>query len=98
MSIYESVADRRAILHGLGGVPVRGPLGDCTGILTLDYVAIGDPAPVDSLLPSLTADTDDLARCGVVSGVGIRVGADTYVVRSVQPDGTGMTVLILEAP
>lgn len=94
----ESAADREAMLRGLGGVSIAGPRGTFTGLLELEYIAVGDPVPVDTVMPRLHADTDELARCGVESGVSLRIGADLYIVRSVQPDGVHMTVLILEGP
>lgn len=94
----ETAADRAAMLSGLGGVPITGPRGTFVGVFEMEYVAVGDPVPVDSAMPRITADTAELARCGVVTGVTLRIGADVYIVRSPQPDGDGMTVLVIEGP
>lgn len=91
----DTAADRAAILSGLGGLTVHGPRGTFVGVLETEYVGVGD---VDSAAPRLTADSANLMRCGVDAGVALRIADDTYIVRSVQPDGTGMTTLVLEGP
>jgi hypothetical protein len=95
--MLESDADRESMLQSLGGVSIAGPRGTFTGLLELDYIGVGE-IPVDDFSPRLAARTSELARCGVTNNVALIVDGATYVVRSVQPDGTGMTVLMLEGP
>jgi hypothetical protein len=85
------------MLHGIGGGAVSAPRGTFTGLLETEFVQVGE-IPVDSALPRLTARTSDVKSFGVGAGVALGIEGDTYIVRSVQNDGTGMTVLVLEGP
>lgn len=49
---------------------------------------------VEASAPQLTCDDADIAH--VALGMAVTVNAASYSVISIQPDGTGMTVLILE--
>lgn len=94
--MFESDADRLAMLRGLGGVSVDGPRGQFVGLYENEFVQVD--ALVDSSSPRLTARTMDVASAGVSIGSLLRVGPDVFAVRSVQPDGTGMTAILLEIP
>lgn len=94
---YESDADRLAMLVALGGVRVSAPGGSFHGVLEVDYEAVGEVG-VESTSPRLTVRSSDMERCRVYLGAALHIGQDVYQVRSVQPDGTGMTVLVLEGP
>ena len=96
--MFESDADREALLRGLGGSSVTGPGGRFTGVLEREYAGIGDEALVDSSAPRLIVRTE-AARCARVErGTAVTIEGETYIVRSLQPDGTGMTTCILEGP
>ena len=84
-------------LETLGGECITAPRGTFTAIFENDYLPVGD-IPVDSAQPKLTARTCDVERAGAGVGAILGIEGDTYIVRSVQNDGTGMTVLILEGP
>ena len=75
---------------------VSGVSGTFSGIFDAEYVAVGE-VPVDSYAPRLTARVSDLTRCGVEVGTTLGISGADYTVRSVQPDGTGMATLVLEA-
>ena len=94
--MFESDADREAMLRGLGGASVTGPSGLLTGVLEREYLGVGDDAPVDSNAPRLTVRTAEAQRAGIGHGAVLTIEGETYVVRGVQPDGTGMTVCVLE--
>jgi hypothetical protein len=96
--MFESDADREAMLLGLGGSSVTGPGGRLTGVLDREYLAVGDEVEVDSSAPRLFVRTDEARRARVEHGSTITVEGEVYVVRGIQPDGTGMTVCVLEAP
>lgn len=66
-----------------------------TGILDNEYLVSGSDLGVESTSPAFTCKTSDVS-C-VSHGDTLNIGTDEYTVRGVQPDGTGMTVLILEA-
>ena len=64
---------------------------EVTGIFNNNYV---DPFNVETSAPMFFCKESDL---GVVThGFAVIDGTDSYIVRSVQPDGMGMTRLILE--
>lgn len=101
--MFETDADRLAFIRGLGGVAVFSAAGMFEGILEADHAGTLD---VDSQSPRLTARSSDVARLGITHGLALSIGAATYVVRGIQPDGivgddgrpAGMTTLVLEGP
>jgi hypothetical protein len=94
--MFESDADRLALIEGLGGVAVVSPRGQFKGILDRPYQPVGD-IPVESFDVMLTARTSDVTRLGVDHGVALTIGDEVFIVRSVRPDGLGMSELGLEA-
>ena len=78
---------------------VPGTLANGVNILGLydsDYVAVGD-VPVDSYGPAFTVKASDVTAQEIAIGSTVTIEAASFIVRSVQPDGTGITVLRLEA-
>lgn len=68
------------------------------GATTFDVVfdnAFADPLGIASSQPSCLADDADVT--GVSQGSSLTVNATSYTVRELQPDGLGLTRLILEA-
>jgi hypothetical protein len=94
---FESGADRLAMLAGLGGQCVCGPRATFTAVLKRPHVAVGEGVPVDDFAPTLTARSCDVERAGAAVGATLRIDGEYHIVRSVRPDGTGMTELMLEA-
>lgn len=47
-------------------------------------------------VPTALARASDVAAAGVAFGGGITIDGVAYTVRGIEPDGTGMTQLILE--
>ena len=66
------------------------------GVLDADYVGVGDGAEVDSSAPALLCASADVSAAGIVYGATLTIDSVGYVVRSIRPDGTGMTALILD--
>lgn len=95
--MIESDADRLAILSGLGGGPVNAPRGTFTGLLESEFVQVGE-IPVDSTSPQLSARTSDVRAAGVSVGIALVIEGEQYIVRSMQNDRTGMTLMLLEGP
>ena len=95
--MFESDADRECMLRGLGGVTLSAPLGTFVGLLDRDFVGLGD-VPIESTAPRITCRSSDVARLGITEGTTLTVEAAAYIVRGVQPDGVGMTTLIVEGP
>lgn len=72
----------------IGGNPV-------VGIFDNEYVEIDNGvAPVVGTKPTLTVRDSDAV--GAIAGTNVVVGSTNYKVIIPQPDGTGVTVLILE--
>lgn len=64
-------------------------------VRSADFVEVGDSgAGVESSAPTFLARTADVV--GVAFGTVVELDNVQYVVRGVQPDGTGMTALRLE--
>jgi len=61
------------------------------GILGNEFVQVDF---VESSKPAFECKSSDIT--GIAHGDTVTVGSDSYKVRGIQPDGTGMTKLILE--
>jgi|SRR5579859_3298633 len=92
----ESATDRLGMLVDWGDTAtIQGITGTVTGIFDDKYQVISaDGETIDSAAPMFLCRTSDVP--GVVNGQTCQIdGGTTYKIRSVQPDGTGMTRLIL---
>jgi hypothetical protein len=69
-----------------------------TGIFDRDYFAVdpGGRVPMTSSQPRFTCSSAALPS-GAGNGDTLTVGGSPYIVRVVEPDGTGVTTLVLEA-
>lgn len=95
----ETDADRLAMIRALDGVEFSCVSGTFWALFDAEFVAVGDvDMAVDSTGPRVTVRSSDVARCKLQNGTPISTGSDAYVIRSTQPDGTGMHVLTLEGP
>lgn len=92
--MIESDADRLGYIEAFG-VPVSGMDGTFKAIFD-DAYADANPgeAFVESSQPRLTARTVDVKN--ILSRTTLEVATVPFVVLSNQPDGTGMSVLVLE--
>lgn len=91
-------ADDRAIFLAVDDFGVAATIGGATvnGIFDNDFIEVETGAGVGVALqqPRFTCRTADVS--GVVEGTSATISGVSYTVRIVQPDGTGMTDLILE--
>lgn len=92
----ESDATRLAMLRAVGGVTATGPRSTLVGVFDRAYIGVGGDVPVDSVAPQFLARSSDIESAGISDGSTLHIEGRTYVVRSLQPDGTGMTSLVLE--
>ena len=94
MSFWQD--DIPALLTDFGVVATLASGRSVSGIFDSDYIGVGDIA-VESSGPAFTLSSADATAHEIAIGTAIQVGSADYVVRSVQPDGTGITLLRLEA-
>jgi hypothetical protein len=91
----ESEADRRATLSALGGKDYQTAAGPLLGVFDNEYM---EGLDTESRLPVLTCTTADaVAREAVRKGATVDIDGTTYRVDRHEPDGTGMSRLILRA-
>lgn len=89
----ETDADRAAYLADFGVTAIYGG-SSFTVIYDRPYVDTGDMA---GYAPEAMARTADVTSAGVEVGEAITIDGTAFTVRRIEPDGTGMTVLGLEA-
>lgn len=101
----DSEADRLAMIQSLGGLSVRTERGTATAIFDNGHVGLPTESGFEltDRSPQLTLSTAEADRLGLVRGVVVEVlesckEAARYTVRDPQPDGTGMSVILLDAP
>ena len=78
-----------AVAATIGGLPVNGIFDSATSF------AAGYDGSVETLRPVFVCRTVDVA--GLAHGADAVINSVNYKVRGIRPDGTGMTLLILEA-
>lgn len=87
----ETDADRAEYLKAFG-VPALTPSGRLLGIFDREHVLVEG---ADETMPTLLCRSLDVAALKLTRGSSVSVEAATFRVRDVQPDGTGMTRLVL---
>lgn len=91
---FESEADRLALLDALGGTLTVGATTISAIVERLYAEASPGEQGVDLAIARATVRTSDVTS--VTRGTTVVDGSTSYKVVSIQPDGTGMTVLVLE--
>lgn len=92
-------ADRQVMIESLGGVRVQSNGGEFTAVFDYQYVGDGvGEADVESRSPTLTCRTSDFDAAKVRKGQMLSLPIGSFKVRRHQPDGTGMSTVILEQP
>lgn len=91
--MLESDADRLASLQQLGELAKVGGR-DVWGVFENNYLdALSDPGIAESA-PEFTARSIDLEQVEIETNL-VRESGEKFVVREIEPDGTGMTLLRL---
>jgi hypothetical protein len=100
MSI-ETDATRLAMIKAVGGEPFdAGQPDSLWGVFNRAYAeGIAGAHAVESRRPMIECRTSDVALHGLVKDSVIRRVADdtTFLAKHFEPDGTGMTVIVLKA-
>jgi hypothetical protein len=89
----ESDADRLMLLEDWGEDATYGA-STITGIFDDSY---SDMVDIAGSVPVFTCRTSDVTAASVAVGGTLTVSAGSYTVRALEPDGTGMTRIVLEA-
>ena len=90
----ETAADRSALLNDYGTTVTKTDASTFTGIFDNDFLAVDlDESEVESSEPTLLARTADVSS--LAHGDTLTISAVSYTVRGIQPDGTGMTQIML---
>jgi len=90
----ETAADRTAMLADYGTTVTKADASTFTGIFDNDFLAVDlDESEVESSEPTLLARTADVSI--LAHGDTLTISAVSYTVRGIQPDGTGMTQIML---
>jgi len=93
----ESDADLLDMIRALGDVVFSTPRGDCCGLLDEGFAeaAVGG-MDVDGTQPSITCRSSDVERLQLVKGAQVTLGTRVLKVVRPEPDGTGMTRLVVQ--
>ena len=90
----ETAADRSALLNDYGTTVTKADTSTFTGIFDNDFLAVDlDESEVESTEPTLLARAADVSS--LAHGDTLTISAVSYTVRGIQPDGTGMTQIML---
>lgn len=91
--MFESDADRLALIKSLGGQLVRHQGGEFWAIFDNDYQDVLN-GMVEGRGPALTVRTIDVQA--LAKEVVLPVNGTDYRIKRPEPDGTGMTLLLLK--
>lgn len=91
--MIESDSDRLSILTALGAVPVSSSAGVFHAVFEREFA---EELGVEGKRPILTCRSSDVTRCQIKKGSRVDIEAQSFAVRRIEPDGSGMSVLILE--
>jgi len=94
----ESAADRLEFLDvdEFGVTATYDGASTIQGIFDKDYIELlQGEVGIASTGPQMLCRSSDVS--GVVQGKAVVVGGVSYTVKGIEPDGTGMTLLLLEA-
>jgi hypothetical protein len=89
-------ADLLELINGLGGVRVLASNGEFQGIFDRQYLSDGVGLEVEARTPALTCRSSDVDRLRLRKGAALTVPDGAFKVRRHEPDGTGISILVLE--
>jgi hypothetical protein len=96
--MFETEADRLAYLQSLGGVTLTVRGQSFLGIFENPYRGVlSAQVDIEASDPSVTCRTSDVERCAIVKGDAIDGLPAPYRVKRHEPDGCGMSNLVLRA-
>lgn len=90
--MLENDADRLALIRAVDGSFIKADLGVFEAIFDNDYILAGEVEERVAMLICLSSDVDKLK---LVKGAAVAIGESSFRVLRHEPDGTGMSRLIL---
>ena len=91
----ESDTDRLEMIRAAGGVECKVNKGSFWAIFDNEFVESETEPGVEGRQPVLTGRSSDVDNLEIRKGSHVTIGADSYRVKRPEPDGTGMTRLVL---
>ena len=88
-------ADLFALIRDSGGVTVKCNKGEFLAIFDNEFVEVEGSPGVEGRQPVMTCRTSDCERLEVRKNSNLEVDGEHYKVQRPEPDGTGMTKLVL---
>lgn len=93
--MIESDADRLEMIRAVGGVECKVNKGAFQAIFDNEFVESEAEPGVEGRQPVLTCRTSDVGELEIRKGSHVTIGAEVYRVQRHEPDGTGMSRLVL---
>lgn len=93
--MLDSDADLLALIRDSGGVTVKCNQGEFQAIFDHEFIEVEGQPGVESRTPVLTCRTSDFERLELRKNSNLDVGGEHYRIQRPEPDGTGITKLVL---
>jgi len=84
-------------LQMLGAVCLSFPGGDVVAIFDNSYAGSGNDSAIEGTEPRLTLRTSDVERVAIRKGQFVTIDQAQYRVVRHEPDGTGMSTVVLQS-
>lgn len=93
--MLDSDADLLALIRDSGGVECKVNRGSLQAIFDNEFVESETEPGVEGRQPVLACRTSDVTNLEIRKGTHVTIGTDYYRVQRHEPDGTGMSRLVL---
>lgn len=93
--MLDSDADLLALIRDSGGVECKVNKGAFQAVFDNEFIESETEPSVEGRQPVLTCRSSDVDNLEIRKGSHVTVGTDAYRVQRAEPDGTGMTRLVL---
>lgn len=91
----DSDLDLYCLLRDTGGETLKTDRGELIGIFDNEFLELAGDPPVETRTPSIMARDVDVARLELRKASSVRRGDRAYRIDRLEPDGTGLTRLVL---
>lgn len=90
-------ADRLAMIQACGGVTVQAQNGSFEAIFDRAYLAAFADPGLEGTAPSLVSRDSDVSLLKLRKGEPVTIGSQSYRIARIEPDGTGISTLVLKS-